>query len=131
MIDSLYMFSDFNRDSTHFKLEDVFENWSGSSSKIISMTDDEDAYLFSMQLMLGSMTIVPFRKFHDDYWCDGHYKKQDLRSYLRGFIFCTNPSFLDYMMNHQGDLQWDKARKEKAHWSKSSSQGSFLTGPFI
>lgn len=130
MIDSLYMFSDLNRDSTLFPLETVFENWSGSSSKIISMTDDEDAYLFSMQLMLGTITIVPFQKFHDGYWCDGNYKKQDLRSYLCGFVFCTNPSLLDYMSHHQGDLQWDKKRKEKAHWSKIEHQGQ-LGGPFM
>jgi hypothetical protein len=130
MIDNFYMFSDLNRDSTLFPLETVYENWSGSSTKIISMTDDEDAYLFSMQLMLGPITIVPFQKFHDDYWCGGNYKKQDLRSYLRGFIFCSNPSLLDYMMSYQGDLMWDKKRKEKAHWSQIEHQGR-LGGPFM
>ena len=130
MIDNFYMFSDRNRDSNLFPLETVYENWSGPSSKIISMTEEEDAYLFSMQLMLGPITIVPFQKFHDGYWCDGNYKKQDLRSYLHGFIFCTNPSLLDYMMNHQGDLQWKKKQKEKAHWSKIEHQGQ-LGGPFM
>lgn len=130
MIDNFYMFSDLNRDSNLFPLETVYENWAGSSSKIISMTDDEDAYLFSMQLMLGAMEIIPFQKFHDDYWCDQGYKKQSLQHYMRGFVFCTNPSLIDYMVNYQGDLQWDKKRKEKAHWSQIEHQGR-LGGPFM
>lgn len=130
MIDSFYMFSDLNRDGSTFPLETVYENWSGSSTKIISMTDDEDAYLFSMQLMLGPMNIIPFRKFHDGYWCDRNYKRQPLQDYLRGFIFCTHPNLLGFMMSFQGDLQWDKEHKKKTHWSQASNQGR-LGGPFM
>lgn len=135
MIDNFYMFSDRNRDSNLFPLETVYEKWSGPSSKIISMTEEEDAYLFSMQLMLGSMTIVPFQKFHDDYWEVDElkrtgYKHVSLVDYLRGFIFCTNPNLLDFMMSFQGDLQWNKQRKEKAHWSKIEHRGQ-LGGPFM
>lgn len=135
MIDNFYMFSDLNRDSTLFPLETVYENWAGSSTKIISMTEDEDAYLFSMQLMLGTMTIIPFQKFHDDYWIVDDrnmtgYKHMSLRGYFHGFVFCTNPSLIDYMSSYQGDLQWDKKRKEKAHWSQIEHQGR-LGGPFM
>lgn len=135
MINNFYMFSDLNRDSNLFPLETVFENWTGSPTKIISMTDDEDAYLFSMQLMIGSMTIIPFQKFHDDYWIVDDrnmtgYKHMSLRGYFHGYVFCTNPNLLDYMSHHQGDLQWNKKRKEKAHWSKIEHQGR-LGGPFM
>lgn len=123
MIKDFYLFSDLNRDGKTWTLEEAF---STKHCKIISMGDDEDAYLFSMQLMLGAATIVPFQKFHDDYWCDKNYRKQDLRSYLRGVIFCTHPSLLDYMVNHQGDLQWQKHKRGEEHWSQGKAQHSLL-----
>ena len=123
MIQHFYLFSELNRDGKSWTLEEAFD-W--KPCKIISMGDDEDAYLFSMQLMLGEATIVPFQKFHDDYWCNQNYKKQQLRTFLEGVIFCTDPRFLDYMMNYQGDLQWQKNQREKKHWSQPQAQHSIL-----
>lgn len=122
MIDKFYLFSDLNRDGKTYELEKVYTEWASTSTKIISMTDDEDAYLFSMQLMLGSMQIIPFQKFHDDYWCDFTYKKASVRDYLAGFIFCTHPQFLDFMIDYQGDLKWQKLQRERQHWSQEESQ---------
>lgn len=123
MIEHFYLFSELNRDGKTWTLEEAFD-W--KPCKIISMGDDEDAYLFSMQLMLGEATILPFQKFHDDYWCDGNYKKSALRDFLAGVIFCTDPGFLDYMMDYQGDLKWHKFRREKEHWSQPVAQHSML-----
>lgn len=122
-----YLFSDLNRQSPTLTLDQVFA-W-GGGAKIITMTDDEEAYLFSMQLILGSMPQETFQKFHDGYWDNQHFKKETLQSYTRGIIFCTNPSFLDYMMDYKGDLMWNKAQREKNHWSQPDSQ-IFLNGPF-
>lgn len=131
MIDKLYMFSDLNRDSGHYKLDDVFSTWVQSNDvKLISMGEDEQDYLFAMQLMFGSQAkIIPFQQLHDDYWCDSNYKKQPLREFLRGFFFSTDPSFLDYMMDNQGDLKWQRKVKERGHWSQADRQ-IFLNGPF-
>lgn len=119
MIDHLYLFSDLNRDAKNWSLEDTFA-W--KPCKIISMGDDEDAYLFSMQFMLGEAKIIPFQKFHDDYWCDLNYKKKPLKDFLGGHIFCSHPQFLEYMMDYRGDLKWQKAMREKQHWSQQESQ---------
>lgn len=110
MVEHFYLFSELNRDSKQWTLEAAFA-W--KDCKIISMGDDEDAYLFSMQLMLGEANIIPFQKFHDYYWCDGNYKKQQLRDHLHGTIFCTCPGFLDYMVDHGGDLKWQKNQRRK------------------
>ena len=123
MIEHFYLFSELNRDGKEWTLEEAFD-W--KPCKIISMGDDEDAYLFSMQLMLGEATIIPFQKFHDDYWCDEHYKKQKLRDFLPGVVFCSDPRFLDYMMDYQGDLKWQKNQREKKHWSQPVAQHSLL-----
>lgn len=125
MVESFYLFSELNRDGKPWTIEAAYA-WKGA--RIISMGDDEDAYLFSMQLMIGEATIIPFQKFHDDYWCDGNYKKTDLKSHLHGTIFCTHPGLLEYMMDFQGDLKWLKEKRSKEeithraakHWSLST-----------
>ena len=128
MIEHFYLFSELNRDGKEWTLEEAFD-W--KPCKIISMGDDEDAYLFSMQLMLGEATIVPFQKFHDDYWIVDDrnmrgYRYETLRDFLEGVIFCTDPRFLDYMMDHAGDLKWQKNQREKKHWSQPVAQHSML-----
>ncbi|MNL02718.1 hypothetical protein D3C87_1232370 [compost metagenome] len=110
MVEHFYLFSELNRDSKPWTIEAAYA-WKGG--RIISMGDDEDAYLFSMQLMIGEATIIPFQKFHDDYWDDLNYKQQALRDHLHGTIFCTHPGFLDYMMDYQGDLKWLKEKRTK------------------
>lgn len=128
MVESFYLFSELNRDGKQWSLEAAF-CWKGA--RIISMGDDEDAYLFSMQLMIGEATIIPFQKFHDDYWIVDDrnrtgYKHMALRDHLHGTIFCTHPGFLEYMMNFQGDLIWQKEKRRKEHWSQSTAQHSIL-----
>lgn len=133
MIEKFFYFSDMNRDSNQYSLEDAFTQWPTRSTKFISMGDDEDAYLFSMQLMLGKANVIPFQRFHDEYWMNDERKKTGyryvaLRDYLDGSIFCTDPYLLGYMSNYQGDLKWAKAQKEKAHWSEPKAQLRILDG---
>lgn len=125
MIDHFYMFSDLNRDGKTWTLEDAF-GW--RDCKIISMGDDEDAYLFSMQLMIGEANIIPFQKFHDDGW--GNQKETgSLIKYMGSdTYFCSDPRFLDYMTAYNGDLIWQKNQREKAHWSQPTAQHSWLKG---
>lgn len=130
MIDKFYLFSDLNRDGNTIPLEDVYEHWSGPMTKIISMSDEEDAYLFSMQLMLGTMNIIPFQKFHDDFWVDRR-KEDVLIDYMRGHIFSTDPNLLDYMSSYRGDLDKDARHKQKKHWSKLDRQTTLNDRFFI
>lgn len=126
--EQFYYFNDLNRDSNVWTLDQVFD-W-GPNFKVVAMGDEERAYLFSMQLILGSIDLVDFQELHDGYWPD-QYKKQTLKEYLGPHpIFCTDPRFLDYMMDWQGDLKWKKNVQEKAHWSQSNAQHSLLTGFF-
>lgn len=131
MIDNMYMFSDLNRDSNHHKLEDIFSTWVQSPDvKLISMGQEEHDYLSAMQLMFGTtVTIIPFQKLHDVYWCGDNYKILSLSVYLSGFLFSTDPAFLYYMMDNLGDLRWQKKVRERGHWSQADRQG-MLNGPF-
>lgn len=99
------------------------------SSKIISMTDDEDAYLFSMQFMLGEKTVIPFQKFHDDAWNERatRGKRESLRQWIGPDViyFCTDSGLMDYMIDFAGDRRYQKAQREKKHWSQVGHQGQF------
>lgn len=124
MIDKFFLFSDMNRNSTLYSVEDAF---AVKGARIVAMGDEEDAYLFSMQLLLGSAEIVSFEKFHDDYW-PGKYRDLSLSKYLSEIIFCTDPRFLDYMCDFKGVEVWKKNVREKAHWAKPSTQLNILKG---
>lgn len=125
MIENFYLFSDLNRDSKMWTMEQAFDT---PNSRIIAMDDDEDAYLFSMQLMLGAHTIIPFQKWHDDLWALNK-DKPSIRAWMQGIVYCTDPNLLDYMLSYRGDLDQQKRHREKKHWSKIDHQIS-LNGPF-
>lgn len=122
--EQFYYFSNLNRNSGVWTLDQVFD-W-GSNFKVVAMGEEERAYLFSMQLILGSIDLVDFQEMHNEYW-PGLYKQKSLRRFLGPHpIFCTDPRFLDYMMDWQGDLAWKKNVQEKTHWSQSTAQLSTI-----
>lgn len=125
MIDMFYLFCDLNRDSQRWTIDQAFET---PKSRIISMNEDEDAYLFSMQFMLGEREIIPFQKFHDDLWAINK-DKPSIRAFMHGVVWCTDPDLLDYMLSFRGDLMKDKKHHEKKHWSQPVHQIS-LNGVF-
>lgn len=118
MIDNFFLFSDLNRDSQKWTIDQAFET---KGAWIISMTEDEDSYLFSMQFMLGEVNVIPFQKFHDDLW-DLNRNKPHISQYMQGVVFCTDQRLQDFMMSYRGDLDKDKIYKEKIHWSQSHHQ---------
>ena len=118
MIENFFLFSDLNRDSQKWTIDQAFET---KGARIISMTEDEDSYLFSMQFMLGEANVIPFQKFHDDLW-DLNRDKPSLSRYMQGIVFCTDQRLQDFMMSYRGDLDKDKIYKEKIHWSQSHHQ---------
>jgi len=118
MIENFFLFSDLNRDSQKWTIDQAFET---KGARIISMTEDEDSYLFSMQFMLGEVNVIPFQKFHDDLW-DLNRNKPHISQYMQGIVFCTDQRLQDFMMSYRGDLDKDKIYKEKIHWSQSHHQ---------
>lgn len=118
MIENFFLFSDLNRDSQKWTIDQAFET---KGARIISMTEDEDSYLFSMQFMLGAANVTPFQKFHDDLW-DLNRNKPHISQYMQGIVFCTDQRLQDFMMSYRGDLDKDKIYKEKIHWSQSHHQ---------
>lgn len=125
MIENFFLFSDLNRDSQKWTIDQAFET---KGARIISMTEEEDSYLFSMQFMLGEVNVIPFQKFHDDLW-DLNRNKPHISQYMQGIVFCTDQRLQDFMMSYRGDLDKDKIYKEKIHWSQSHHQNT-LNGVF-
>lgn len=118
MIENFFLFSDLNRDSQKWTIDQAFET---KGARIISMTEDEDSYLFSMQFVLGEANVTPFQKFHDDLW-DLNRNKPHISQYMQGIVFCTDQRLMDFMISYRGDLDKDKIYKEKIHWSQSHHQ---------
>lgn len=118
MIENFFLFSDLNRDSQKWTIDQAFET---KGARIISMTEDEDSYLFSMQFMLGEVNVIPFQKFHDALW-DLNRNKPHISQYMQGIVFCTDQRLQDFMISYRGDLDKDKIYKEKIHWSQSHHQ---------
>lgn len=129
---NLWLFNDAEFEREQFSLEAVWESNEGDH-KIIAMGEEEEAYLFSMQLMLGAMTVIPFQKFHDDLWeyLGDRKKHPTIQDFMRGNYFCSDPNLMDYLYSNYGDLAWAKKHREKKHWSQPEQQTSvFLGGIF-
>lgn len=120
-----YYFNDMNRTSQVWTLDQVFD-W-GGDFLVVAMGEEELAYLFSMKLMLGDVPLKSFQEMHDYFW-ENYGRGANLHSYLGTYpIFCTEPSFIDYMVSPYGDLEWQKKVKERKHWSTASQQTAFFT----